>query len=363
MLTNKLLTATRRVRETPFTSRVEAAGVKGYSVYNHMLLPTVFDTPERDYEHLVSHVQVWDVSCQRQIELIGPDATKLVQLMTPRDLRKTKLLQGKYAPLCDENGTILNDPIIIKLESDRWWISLADSDIKLWAKGLAFGQGLNTQVFEADVWPLAVQGPKAETLMSRVFGAQVQAIRFFHGKMLRFMDNDMLVMRSGWSKQGGFEIYLDDVSLAEPLWDALFEHGKDLTVRAGCPNLIERLESGLLSYGGDMDDRHNPFEVGLDRYINLEADIDSISLPALRQLAGRHQRQLVAVMFDKTVEAPDFLLRDKGEVVGNLTAAAWSPRFSQHLTYAMVDREWLDQHTEIEMDGVRGKILPIPGSY
>ena len=228
-----------------------------------MLLAALFDTPENDYWHLCEHVQVWDVSCERQVEVVGPDAARLVQLMTPRDLSKTKILQGKYAPMCDAKGHILNDPIVIKLADDRWWISVADSDIKFWAKGLAQGYGFDVRVFEPDVFPLAVQGPKADELMARVFGESVRDIRFFHGKMLAFQGVEMYVARSGWSKQGGFEIYLHQAELAEPLWDELFEQGKDYNVRAGYPNGTERIEAGLLSYGSDMDEHDNPLECGL----------------------------------------------------------------------------------------------------
>ena len=181
---NKFLSITKRTRSTPFSRRVEAAGVKAYTVYNHMLLPTLFDTPEKDYWHLCEHVQVWDVSCERQVEVVGPDADKLVQLMTPRDLSKTDLLQGKYAPMCDAKGRVLNDPIVIKRDHNRWWISLADSDIKLWAQGLAQGYGFDVEVFEPDVSPLGVQGPKSDDLMARVFGEEVRDIGFFRGKLL-----------------------------------------------------------------------------------------------------------------------------------------------------------------------------------
>ncbi len=357
----KGVAANQRVRSTPFTRRVDAAGVSAYTVYNHMLLATVFESLEADYEHLMNHVQVWDVSCQRQVELRGPDAARLAQLMTPRDLTKTALLQGKYAPLCDERGHILNDPIIIKLEEDRWWLSIADSDIKLWAKGLACGFGLTVDVFEPCVWPLAVQGPRAEELVTRVFGDDVPGIRFFRGRMLGFEGREMLVMRSGWSKQGGFEIYLDDASLAEPLWDALMAAGEDLNVRAGCPNHIERLESGLLSYGGDMDETHNLFEVGLESYVNLDADIESLSLPALRELEGKHLRKLTCIVFPEPVDVPDLAFTDGDETVGRITAQVWSPRYKQFIMFAMMKRAWLAQHEEIEVGGVTGRFIPVGG--
>lgn len=364
---NKFLSISKRTRTTPFTRRVEAAGVKAYTVYNHMLLPCVFESPEADYWHLCEHVQVWDVSAEVQVEITGPDAAKLVQLMTPRDLSKIDLLQGKYAPMCDVSGFILNDPIVIKHADDRWWISLADSDIKLWAKGLAQGYGFDVEIFEPTVYPLAVQGPKSDELMSRVFGEQVRDIRFFRGEMLEFMGEKIYVARSGWSKQGGFEIYLHQPALAEPLWDALFTHGADLNVRAGCPNGIERVESGLLSYGSDMDQNHTPFDCGLDSYLNLDADIDSLSLPALRAKAGKQTVKLVGLVFEEKVDlssnansAGGLDVIHQQKLVGEITSQAWSPRYSKQLALAMMEISFLESNSSIEINGKQGKIHPVP---
>jgi dimethylsulfoniopropionate demethylase len=354
------LNISRRIRTTPFTRRVEASGVTAYTVYNHMLLPMVFASLEEDYWHLCEHVQVWDVSCQRQVEITGPDSQRLVQLMTPRDVSRAEVGQCLYSPLCDESGGIINDPIVIKLAEQRWWLSISDSDVKLWASGLATGYGLDVQVFEPDIWPLAVQGPRAEELVAKVFGDRVRDIRFFRSELLPFMGRQMLVARSGWSKQGGFEIYLNDAALAEPLWDALFSAGEEFEVRAGCPNLIERIESGLLSYGGDITGDNNPFECGLDQYIKLDAGIDSLSLPALREMAGKHRRQLVGIVCDQSCELTDPTLSSDGQRIGNITSHAWSPRYEKHLALAMLEREFLAGHSSIEINGVPGQICALP---
>lgn len=364
---NKILGVTKRTRVTPFSRRVEAAGVKAYTVYNHMLLPALFDSVESDYWHLCEHVQVWDVSCERQVEIIGPDADKLVQLMTPRDLRKTQLLQGKYAPMCDARGRILNDPIVIKRDHNRWWLSLADSDIKLWAQGLAQGYGFEVEVFEPDVSPLAVQGPKADDLMARVFSDEVRDIGFFRGKLLPFMGTDVYVARSGWSKQGGFEIYLHDGTLGEPLWDALFEQGKDLEVRPGYPNGVERIEAGLLSYGSDMDEGHTPFDCGLDTFLDLDADIDSLSLPALRAMAGNQTVKFVGLTFANKLEL-DGLLNSRGgydvmdgdHIVGEIKSQTWSFRYKKHLALAMINIDFLAQNTTVSVAGQTGTIEDVP---
>ena len=359
-MNQKILSISRRTRSTPFTRRVETAGVRAYTVYNHMLLPTLFESIEADYWHLCEHVQVWDVSCERQVAITGPDSKRLIQLMTPRDISNTALGQGLYAPLCDENGGLINDPITIKLADDHWWLSIADSDVKLWAKGLATGYGLDVSVSEAEIWPLAVQGPKAEELVARVFGEEVRNIRFFRSLMLDFKGSEMMVARSGYSKQGGFEIYLNNADLAEPLWDELFQLGEDLNVKAGGPNLIERIESGLLSYGNDMTDSHTPFECGLDTYINLDADIESISLPALRAFAGKHENLLVGLTFDAPMQVDNADIYDDGQFIGTISSHAWSPRYGKHLALAMMKRDYLANHATIRLNDCLGAIVDLP---
>jgi Glycine cleavage system T protein (aminomethyltransferase) len=210
----KLLTS-NRTRATPFTSRVEACGLQAYTIYNHMLLPAVFRGLEEDYWHLCEFVQIWDVSGQRQVEITGVDAQELVQLMTPRDISLAKNGQCLYAPLCDENGYMINDPILIKHSHDHWWLSIADTDVLLWAKGLATGFGFDVKVHEPEIWPLAVQGPKAEELCSRIFGKEISDINFFRGEWKKYDNTSMYIARSEWSKQGGFEIYLNEKALVK----------------------------------------------------------------------------------------------------------------------------------------------------
>jgi dimethylsulfoniopropionate demethylase len=364
-MNSTLLFFNRRVRKTPYSTRVEESGVTAYTVYNHMLLPTLFDTPERDYWHLCQHVQVWDVSGERQVELKGPDAAKLAQLMTPRDLSKIDLLQGKYAPICNAEGFILNDPIIIKLAEDRFWLSISDSDVRFFAQGLAQGYGLDVEVFEPDVSPLAVQGPKADDLMARVFGEKVRDIRFFRGEMLKFQGVEMYVARSGWSKQGGFEIYMPQWNLGEALWDELFANGEDLDVRAGCPQGNERLESGLLSYGNDMDEYDTPFECGLDSYLNLDADIESLSLPALKAMAGTQTRKLVGLAFDRSPSMPPSRLGGSdievdGEIIGEIRSQAWSYRYNKNLAIAMLPLSYINENHSITIDGQTSAFHAIP---
>ena len=270
------LSLSRRLRRTPFSDGVEAAGVKAFTVYNHMLLPTVFRSVEEDYRHLKKAVQVWDVACERQVELRGLDAGRLMQMLTPRDLRGMLPGQCYYVPIVDETGGMLNDPVAVKLAEDRYWISIADSDLLYWVKGIVQGYRLDVLVDEPDVSPLAIQGPKADDLMAAVFGDSVRAIRFFRFDVYQFQGRDLVVARSGFSKQGGFEIYVEGSDIGMPLWNALFEAGKSMDVHAGCPNAIERVEGGLLSYGNDMTDDNTPHECGLGKFCNTQTAIGCI---------------------------------------------------------------------------------------
>ncbi len=354
------ISLSRRLRRTPFSDGVEAAGVKAYTVYNRMLLPTVFENVEADYRHLKSHVQVWDVSCERQVELRGPDAVRLMQMLTPRDLRGMLPGQCYYVPIVDETGGMLNDPVAVKLSEDRWWVSIADSDLLLWVKGLANGYRLDVLVDEPDVSPLAVQGPKADELMSRVFGDRVRDIRFFKFDMFEFEGRDLAVARSGYSKQGGFEIYVEGSDIGMPLWNALFDAGEDLQVRAGCPNLIERIEGGLLSYGNDMTDDNTPHECGLGKFCNTHTAIGCVGRDALLRVAKEGPVQQIRPISIQGDPVPPcdrpWPVYACGKRVGQVTSAAWSPDFETNVSIGMLRLSHWDAGTALEIetpDGMR----------
>ncbi len=365
-----VLAVSRRTRRTPFSPRVEELGVAGYTVYNHMLLATSFRGVEEDYRHLKQHVQLWDVGCERQVELKGPDAFRLTQLMTVRDLSTIRIGQGVYAPLVDVDGGMVNDPVILKLDEDRYWVSVADSDVWLWARGLAHGLGLDVAVFEPDVWPLAVQGPKANDLMAAVFGDVVHDIRFFGFQPLPFKGHDFIVARSGWSKQGGFEIYVDRENLALDLWDTLWEAGQPFNVGPGCPNLIERIEGGLLSYGNDMTLENNPLECNLDRYCNVSGDFDAIGLKAVKRIAGEGvSRKVMGLRVDgdplpSNVEP--WTVHDGSKRVGQVSSLAFSPDFGCNVAFAMLDKGFFSPGQDVRLEtpyGERGGVvseLPFP---
>lgn len=363
------LAAGRRMRRTPYTSRVEALGCRVFSVYNHMLLPEVFRGDDADYLHLKTHVQLWDVGCERQVELAGPDAAKLVQLMTCRDLSRMSEGQCRYVPLVDEAGGMLNDPIALKLAADRFWLSIADSDVLLWAKGLAVGMNLDVRCTEPAVWPMAIQGPKAGELAELVFGNETRSIGFFRFKRISWRGHELLVARSGWSKQGGFEVYVDDWDLGGALWDECMHKGRPLDVGPGAPHNTERIEGGLLSYGNDFTNANNPFELGLDKYIDLDKPVDFIGRTALEAIRANGIGRRMMGLFIEARELPacdaEWPVFRGVEAVGELSSCAVSPLFGQGIGYAMLARGCWDAGTGVHVlapDGrsLSARVTPLP---
>ena len=347
----------RRVRSTPYTSRIENQGVTAYTVYNHMLLPAAFGSLEESCDHLKKNVQIWDVAAERQVEISGKDSAKLVQLMTCRDLSKSKVGRCYYCPLIDENGNLVNDPVILKLAEDRWWISIADSDVIFFAKGLASGNKFDVKIFEPIVDILAVQGPKSFDLMEKVFGEKIKELKFFGFDYFTFSGAKHLIARSGWSKQGGFEIYVEKTDSGLKLYDHLFEIGKEFNVRPGCPNLIERIESGLLSYGNDFDNNDNPFQCGFDKYIDLETDINFLGKDKLKKIKEKGiDRKLMGVQIDLTkilLTSSLNIKNNDGNIIGELRSACYSPHFKKVIGIAMIKEPYCKASSSgtIEIDG------------
>lgn len=353
------ITASRRVRRTPFTPGVEAAGVRGYTVYNHMLLPTRFGADfVDDYHHLKQHVQVWDVACERQVSVKGPDAMRLMTMLSPRDLSRLRDDQCFYMPVVDREGGMLNDPVVLRVAPDHFWISIADSDFLLYVLGVADALEMNVTIEEPDVSPLAVQGPRADDLMARVFGDEVREIRFFRFRRMAFQGHELIVARSGYSKQGGFEIYVEGTELGMPLWDALFAAGEDLNVRAGCPNLIERVEGGLLSYGNDMTRENTPYEAGLGVFVNSQADY--LGRAALERRPIERMIRPIEIMGDVPPCDRLWPVYADGRRVGQVTSAAFSPDFQTGVAIGMIDATHWEAGTELEVetqDGMRRALV------
>ena len=348
------LNMSRRIRRTPYTERVEAAGVSGFSVVNHMLLPKSFKrSVEEDYWHLREHVQVWDVSCQRQVQVYGPDAAALVQLMTPRDISKAKIGDCLYIPIIDDKAGLINDPVLLKLAEDKFWLSVADSDVILYAKGLAIGRKLQVGVSEPDVSPLAVQGPKAEELLVEIFGEKIRSIGFFKFSWVDFLGTKQLIARSGYSRQGGFEIYLFGSRLGASLWDTVWKVGQNYNIAPGCPNLIERIEAGLLSYGNEMTRDNNPLEIGLAKFASLNGSVDYIGREALELIAEQGPERLIhGVLIDAPrgeVCTTPWPVLYKSKKIGQITSGIYSPRLKKYVGLSLIDRGYWQVALPVEV--------------
>ena len=344
----------RRLRSTPYTDRIEAHGVSSYTVYNHMLLPASFKSLESDYHHLKEFVQVWDVAAERQVEITGKDSAKLVQLMTCRDLSKSKIGRCYYSPLVDQEGLLVNDPIINKLAEDRWWLSIADSDVIFFAKGIASGNKFEVEIKEPNVNILAVQGPLAENLMAKLFGEEIRDLKFFNFKYFNYKEHKYFIARSGWSKQGGFEVYVEDDIAGQDLYDYLFEFGKEFNIRPGCPNLIERIESALLSYGNDFDNRDNPFEANFDKFVNLDSDVNFLGKEKLKKIQQDGiTRKLMGVKIDSNkidMYCEKTLFDDKNNIVGYVRSATYSPTFKKVIGIAMINKPYWNSKDQFKID-------------
>ena len=371
------LSLSRRVRTTVWHDKLQEQGVKGFTVYNQMLLPTFFDNAASGYDHLAEHVQIWDVSCERQVQLQGPDAFNLLNMMTPRDMAKMKELQCFYIPIVDHHGKMQNDPVVQKVDADTYWISVASSDVILFAKGLAIGAGLDVEITEPDINPLAVQGPKSWALLERVFGAEVHDIKFFRFRWLEYRGVQLIVAQSGFSGRGGFEIYVPGPTfqdgayptLAIDLWDELFDKGADLNVGPGGPNWMDFTEAGLFSFGNTVDYKHTPFEAGLGKYCNgLDTCIGGEALA--EQAANGPQVKVCGLIFDDGEDLPAPLLRDwqvsdaAGENVGYVAGVSPSKAVGKPIGIGTLDKSMWEVGTPITVHTPSGpraaKVATIP---
>lgn len=362
------ISPTTRLRRSPFFEATVAEGVTGFYPYNNMLMPTGYGDPEAEYWRIINGVSMWDVAVERQVELVGPDAARLAQILCPRDLAKCKVNQGKYVALCNHAGTVINDPILLKLADDRFWLSIADNNIVLFARAVAAERGLNVKVFEPDVSPMAVQGPKAEDVVASIFGDWVRDLKYFWFGAATIEGIPVQVARSGWSKQGGFEIYLEDGAKATALWNIVKEAGESQGIGPGNPNMCERIESGLLSYGSDTDDETNPFEVRMGRYVDLDVPDDTIGIKALRRIAkdGPKRHQLGVILEGDTPRpvVPEWqAIHANGKRIGDLTSGVWSRRLERNIgiTLVSITSEPGNAVTVETPDGmVEGKLVDLP---
>jgi len=357
-----------RLRKSPFYQSTIAEGAESLLTYNRMLIPRGYGDREAEYWRLINGVSMWDVAVQRQVQLKGPDSAKLAQTLCMRDLSLQAIGQGKYVAICDHRGVLINDPIALKVDEDCYWLSIGNSDIWFWARCVAGERGLDVHVTEPDVSPLAVQGPKAEDVVASLLGDWVRDLRYFWFKDAVLEGIPLKVVRAGWSKQGGFELFLLDGAKGNQLWQLVKEAGQPFDIGPGYPNPSERTESGLLNWGVDTDETTNPFEVRLDKFVDLDVDNDVIGVQALRRIkAAGIKRHQLGVLLDGPEEHENqgiwLPIVKNGADVGHLTHKAWSYRLERMIGFALVavDAEPGDMVQVLDQgDPIEGELTTLP---
>ena len=348
-----------QIRKSPYFDATVEWGAKAFSVYNHMYIPRDFGDPVANFWNLVNTAILCDVAVERQVQITGPDAARFVQHLTPRDLSAMAVGQCKYALITNAKGGILNDPIILRLAEDKFWISLADSDVLLWAQGVAVHGGFDVDICEPDASPLQLQGPRSMDVMKALFGEDIATLKYYWLRHLTLDGIKLVVSRTGWSSELGYEIYLQDGSQGSRLWNRIMAAGKPFGLKPGHTSTIRRIEGGMLSYHADMDINTNPFELGLDRLVALDTTHDFIGKSALQAIRakGPARRQVGLIIDGAPLTAPNtkfwpVSMNDK--VVGKVTSAVYSPRLEQNIALAMVERGADQIGAEVTVDAIGG---------
>jgi aminomethyltransferase len=358
-----------QIRKSPYFEATLRYGAQAFSVYNHMYIPRDFGDSVENYWNLVNAAILCDVAVERQVEITGPDAARFVQMLTPRNLSQCQVGQCKYVLITSEEGGIINDPILLRLGENHFWLSLADSDVLLWAKGLAVHSGMDVSIGEPDVSPLQLQGPKSLEIMKALFGEEISTLRYFFLRELELDGIPLVVSRTGWSGELGYEIYLRDASRGDELWERIMAAGKPFGLRAGHTSTIRRIEAGMLSYHADMDIHTNPFELGLDRLVDLDMPDNFIGKATLKRIKaeGIRRKQVGLEIAGLPVEGTNtqfWPAKIDDEQVGVVTSAVYSPRLERNIALAMVSVEWAGKGSELIVYSLSGdrpaKVVDVP---
>ena len=333
-----------QIRKSPYFDATVRWGAKDFSVYNHMYIPRDFGDPEQNFHNLINEAILCDVSVERQVEITGPDAYKFVQLLTPRDLTKLSIGQCKYVLIVNNEGGILNDPVLLRLGENHFWLSLGDSDILLWAQGVAVNSGLNVKINEPDVSPLQLQGPKSAKIMQNLFGDEILDLKYYWLREIELENIPLVVSRTGWSSEFGYELFLRDGSKGDLLWEKIMAAGKDFGLKPGHTSSIRRIEGAMLSYHADADIHTNPFEVGLDRLVSFDTDIDYVGKEALKKIKkeGIKRKQIGLILDCDPLKGPNTtfweIIKDN-KIIGKVTSAVYSPRLKKNIALAIISIE------------------------
>ncbi len=333
-----------QIRKSPYFDATVRWGAKAFSVYNHMYIPRDFGDPEQNFWNLVNDAILCDVAVERQVEITGPDASKFMQMLTPRDLSNMSVGQCKYILITNEDGGILNDPILLRLGENHFWVSLADSDILLWAQGVSVNSGLKVTISEPDVSPLQLQGPKSGEVMKALFGKSIIDLKYYWLRQVELDGIPLIVSRTGWSCELGYELFLRDGSLGDKLWEKIMAVGTPLGLKPGHTSSIRRIEGGMLSYQADADINTNPYELGMERLINPDMEAEFIGKDALLRIRenGVSRKQVGLHIECEPLKQPNttfWEIKKNGKTVGKVTSAIYSPRLKQNIALAIVSIE------------------------
>ncbi len=350
-----------QIRKSPYFNATVRWGARAFSVYNHMYIPRDFGDPEENFWNLVKDAILCDVAVERQVEITGPDAARFVQMLTPRDLSTLAVGQCKYILITNAEGGILNDPILLRLAENHFWISLADSDILLWAQGVAVNSGLDIAIREPDVSPLQLQGPKSGDIMKALFGENIMDLRYYWLREVELDGIPLIVSRTGWSSELGYELYLQDGSRGDDLWEKIMAAGAPFGLKPGHTSSIRRIEGGMLSYHADADINTNPYELGLDRLVNVDMSAEFIGKSALRKIrdTGVTRKQVGLIIDCAPLKGPNTtfwaIVKDE-KTVGKVTSAVYSPRLQKNIALAMVSTDCADLGTVLDVQATSGSM-------
>jgi len=336
-----------QIRKSPFFEATVKWGAKAFSVYNHMYIPRDFGDPEQNFWNLIETAILCDVAVERQVQITGKDASKFVQFLTPRNLSNMSVGQCKYILITNSKGGIINDPILLRLEENKYWISLADSDVLLWAQGLAVNSKFEVDISEPDVSPLQLQGPRSQDILAEILGEDIRELKYYWLRKVNLKGMELIVSRTGWSSELGYEIYLQDSSRGNELWEIIMAAGQNFGLQPGHTSTIRRIEGGMLSYHADMDLNTNPFELGMDRLVDLDVAHDFVGKSVLEEIKrnGISRRQVGLIIDGERLHMPNtkfWPLSIGGKIVGKVTSAVYSPRLKKNIALGMVSNQFIE---------------------
>ena len=359
-MTNKNFGFGTQIRKSPYFDSTVKWGATGFSVYNHMYIPRDFGDPEQNFWNLIEKSILCDVAVERQVEITGPDAYKFTQLLTPRDLSNISIGQCKYVLITNNEGGILNDPVLLRLAENHFWLSLADSDVLLWAQGVAVNSGLNVNISEPDVSPLQLQGPTSKDIMVKLFGESIKDLKYYWFKEFDLDGIPLIVSRTGWSSEFGYELFLRDGSKGNDLYEKIMNAGKEHGLQPGHTSSIRRIEGGMLSYHADADIHTNPFELGFDRLVSLDNDIEFIGKAALKKIKaeGIKRKQIGLEINCEPLSGPNttfWPIKKNNNEIGKVTSAVYSPRLKKNIALAIVNIKNSEIGTDLKVETNKGK--------